>query len=145
VGALAGGLLLHAERYGTEEWSWAKTTAQAFSGTPISYRAFSLARHAFRKEGLMEERASHTRFIDFGEVVARQRFATRFRGTAALWTMAEEHGIPWSEAGAHFRRIRPSDSTDPVQLKALSVTVRGRKPERCRCGIKARSGVCCPP
>lgn len=124
--ALVGGLLLNASRSGAEGWSWQNTMAGAFTCQSVGSRQFQAARKGLKAAGLIEERASFTRFYSFDEgAPAVDRYATRLRQTPSMVSLAASHGIALEDAGTHFHRERSGTVAAPIVLTGLSVRDRG--------------------
>ena len=128
IAALAGGLLQIAGKNGREAWGWTKTNAGAFSGGPLSYRAFDKVRRGLVAAGFIEERDSFTKFFEFGDTIGKQRFARRLRARPTLLRLAEELGVDVSSPGQHFKsavlQVRP---VQPVRIRRLATRFQGER------------------
>jgi hypothetical protein len=119
VEAMVGGLLLNAGRHGPARWSSQPLGVKAFTGEEVAHRQFNSVRRVLTGRGLVEEKDDHTDFIGKNATI-KLRYYTRFRTTAALRSLAEQHGMRLAETARHWRRVRPRKLPDPLTLNELS-------------------------
>ena len=125
VEALAGGLLLTAARHGEDGWCRQAVRPAAFTGRPVSFRHFTAALDAFLGLSLAEQHAHLTRFHNFDDVTAVQRFSMRLRATPALVRMAEAHGLALPDMERHWRREARAKPPRPLVLREAGTRAGG--------------------
>jgi hypothetical protein len=133
VEALVAGVLLNAARHGQREWSYQPLSSPAFTGEAVGQRLFDIAWRALEADGLVERLPSFTRFHGApGELMGRERKATRFRPAPGLYALCAAHGVviptpPEATWTDHFRRHRPAGPHEPLRLRALSTIVKRKR------------------
>ena len=107
-----------------EGWVFRSLKKDGFTGGRVGAAAFISLQQALRELGLVEHREGVGHWVadvdldgvDHGWLVAR-RWASRYRATAALISLAAEHGISPANALDHFDYGLPKD---PLQKRAAS-------------------------
>jgi hypothetical protein len=101
-----------------------KVGSAEFTGMRVGYYSFIAVIEALIAKGHVEKfKGVHASASDDG-----QGRATRFRAFPSLLLLAEQHGIPPTDWGAHFQRLpRPSSVKDPLVLKSSTSLVKGKK------------------
>jgi hypothetical protein len=108
-------------------WVYRSLKKDGFTGS-VGARAFLPLQQAMRELGLAEHHdgvVSHwVRLDESGPTLANRRWASRYRPTEKLISLANEHGISLENALDHFDYGLPKQ---PLQKRAASTRDEGRK------------------
>jgi hypothetical protein len=119
LGGFLGDLMRAAGR--EAPWVWRAVSQKHFTGDVVSYRDFAALRSALGALGLVEEAAAVQQWGAFG---VGRGWATRFRATPKLISVASECGVTPAEASDHFVRELPKQ---PLVLRGGSTREPGRR------------------
>lgn len=99
-------------------WGYREIGLEHFTGMPVGYKPFIAAVEGMKALGLLT--------VIVGETAGpsawkKERDATRFRGTAALFELALRYGVTPQTWGAHFDYMpRPLRTAHPILLRSSS-------------------------
>jgi|GEM_PF-529288 len=130
VGALLADLLLNVKADQLPNPVYRSMRSNAFTGGPVTYRAFNEVQAALVDLGLLERFRGYNQVTpalnyETGEMGQMTRGkAARFRGTPALYRLCHDHKVHPDQLNHHFHRPPP---VDLVTLKAGSTWHWGRK------------------
>jgi len=122
VEAFVGDLLAYSPRDASGAFVYRSLDANSFSGTTVAYRQFAATVRALENLQLIETIPGFHAVKEFdwggGNVSRLNRgWASRFRATPALLTLADEYGVTAGAYSDHFHQPR---SDQPIVLKARS-------------------------
>jgi hypothetical protein len=101
-----------------------KVSPDDFTGIGVGYHSFTAVIKALVTRGHLEK----VKGVHFSASDDGRGGASRFRALPTLLSLAEQHGIPATDWGAHFQRLpRPSSVKEPLVLKSSTSLVKGKK------------------
>ena len=127
VGLITGDLLI-AMDVKEHGWSYHGLSPAAFDDRPVSYKTFKPIVETMEVAGLISiSKGRNAQVPQFDEGVALSYlpgFATRFRPTQVMVSMANEAGVRHGSARKHLPQQQPNNA---IELRGKSTTVRGIK------------------
>ena len=127
VGLIVGDLLIAMEER-ERGWSYHGLSPAAFDDQPVGYKTFKPIVETMEAIGLIvisKGRNSKAPQFDEGEPLSYLPwYATRFRPTQVLVSMADEAGVHHGSARKHFPQQLPNNV---IEVRGKSTTVRGMK------------------
>ena len=127
VGLIVGDLLIAME-IKEHGWSYHSLSSGTFGDRPVGYRTFKPTVDKMEAVGLIViSKGRNSKAPQFDEGTALSYlpgFATRFRPTQVMVSMAEEAGVHHGSARKHFPQQLPNNV---IEVRGKSTTVRGMK------------------
>ena len=127
VGLIVGDLLIAME-IKEHGWSYHSLSSGTFGDRPVGYRTFKPTVDKMEAVGLIViSKGRNSKAPQFDEGTALSYlpgFATRFRPTQVMVSMAEEAGVFHGSARKHFPQQLPNNV---IEVRGKSTTVRGMK------------------
>jgi len=126
VGLIIGDLLIgfHTREAG---WSYLSMSTSAFSDRPVGYKTFKPIVETLEAVGLIEvslgRNSKNIQFDKSDKVTYSPGFATRFKPTPLLVSMAEKAGVEGEAVTKHFPPQLPKQV---IEVRARSINNRGR-------------------